>query len=541
MRRRILYIGLFIFLSLVGCAVKKPDKLPILEPIIRVGLLQGQEFVEFSVQRSFQITAHDGSFRATGIKGKRWRVEIKKSTPNKVFYVLAVSSWNSEEIANIQAQTINEMGYHTFIQPVGERRFIGDQVIKDNRLYRVCLQEAFTSQEAAEACQDSIWGELETFVVQKEVQKAQGTIVLRNLENDQTFESFKPILLRGSEVTLYDVEVGAGFHFERNENRTYPEQISFELDSDGKLAVINVVPLETYLQGVVPAEMPNGFPEEALKAQAVAARSEALAKLGSVHLSDSYDLCANVHCQSYNGLSARHPSTDRAVRETEGLVLWKDNTICDAVYSAVCGGHGENNEKAWGGEPKMYLQGHFDGLQHLERYGSLFEEENVKNWIDTQPNVYCNTIPDLFPEALDYTKKYFRWEVRYTQQELIEILQQKIEWQGGHILDLIPLERGVSGRIIQLHILGTEGECVVERELTIRQVLALNTLWSSCFYVTKKNTESTIPDEFVINGAGFGHGVGMCQTGAAVMALLGNRFDRILKHYYQGVEIKQLY
>ncbi|MBN2031163.1 SpoIID/LytB domain-containing protein [bacterium] len=541
MKKISLFVGLIIFLSLVRCAVKQPEKLHSLEPMIQVGLLWGQEAVEFSVQKSFQITSHDGTFIATGVKGNRWRAEIRESSPNKVLYILVAASVKSEEKADTVIKEIVEKGFHAFIQPTGEKRLIGNQVIHDNRSFRVCLQEAFASQETAEAYRDSIWGKLETTVVEKEVQKAQGIIILRNLENNQTFESSNPIVIQGTEVTLCEVPVGTGFHFERNETRTYPEQIRFELDSDGKLAVINTIPLEVYLQGVLPAEMPNGFPFEALKAQAVAARSEALAKLGSVHLSDPFDLCATVHCQSYSGLSGYHPTTNQAVQETEGLVLWYDDTVCDAVYSAVCGGHGEDNNKTWGGEPKAYLQGSFDGSQLLDRYGLLSDEQNIQNWIDDKPIAYCNTIPDLFPEALDYTKKYFRWEVQYTQQELKEILQTKIEWQGGDVLDLIPLQRGVSGRIIKLLIVGTDGECTVDRELAIRQKLSLNTLWSSCFYVIRKDIQNGIPSGFILKGAGFGHGVGMCQTGAAVMALLGYRFDQILKHYYQDVQIKQLY
>ncbi|MCJ7813545.1 SpoIID/LytB domain-containing protein, partial [bacterium] len=268
--------GFLICLFLISCAVRQPEIPQRLEPIINVGLLWGQESIEFSVQRTFQITSHDGSFIATEMKGKRWRIEVKESIPNKVFYLLAAASLNNLEKTNTVAEEIAKKGFYTFIQPTGEKYFIGNQVIKDTRSFRVCLQEAFVSREEAEAYRDSIREKLETFVIEKEVQKSQGTIVLYNLENGQQFESSRPIYIQGTEVTLYDVPVGTGFHFERNETRTYPERISFQLDNDGKLAVINTISLETYLQGVVPAEMPHDFPLEALKAQAVAARSEAL-------------------------------------------------------------------------------------------------------------------------------------------------------------------------------------------------------------------------------------------------------------------------
>ena len=314
-----------------------------------------------------------------------------------------------------------------------------------------------------------------------------------------------------------------------------------DLDSDGKLAVINIVSLETYLRGVVPSEMPDGFPLEALKAQAVAARSEMLSKMGFVHSADPFDVCADVHCQVYSGLTKQAASTDRAVRETRGMVLWKDGQICDAVYSAVCGGHSESNEHVWGGEPRSYLNGSYDGSGSLKYYGSLDKEKKIRRWINEKPPAYCNTTEGWTLPSMNYTKKYFRWTVRITQNELQEYLKQYSGRDAGDILDLIPLKRGDSGRIITLKIVGSRSSYIINKELEIRKALSNNTLWSSCFYVEKKNSRAEIPSEFVLHGAGFGHGVGMCQTGAAAMALKGRRFHQILKHYYQSARIKRLY
>ncbi len=536
-----IWIGFgLILLFLSGCAVQPPSPRKI-EPRIKVGLLWGIDSTEFSVDGSFRITSYDGTFIARGVRGKRWRAEVKTTVPGRLIYMLVAGSMSSRATAKSAAKKINKMGFKTFIQPVGELLRIGGRIVSDNRSYRIYIKKAFENEEAAKSYRDSIWNRLETFVVRQAIRKPKGKIILTNLDDGQEFESSRPILIKGASVTIYNVPVGTGYHWEHLENRTYPETICFQLDNEGKLTVINILPLEEYLQGVVPSEMPDSFPLEALKAQAVAARSEVLAKFGIVHRTDPFDVCADVHCQVYSGLSRKSPLTDRAVRETRGLVLWEKGKVCNAVYSAVCGGHGEDADKVWGGQPQSYLRGEFDGSGRLRRYGSLTDEKNLKRWIDANPPAYCNTSLGKVPRALEYTKKYFRWEVNYTQEELKQILEKNTGQNIGSILDLIPLERGISGRIILLRVLGTEGEFTIKGELKIRKAFSNNTLWSSCFYVSKKRGRNRIPEEFILKGAGFGHGVGMCQTGAAVMALRGRKFNEILKHYYKGVHIKKLY
>jgi SpoIID/LytB domain protein len=280
---------------------------------------------------------------------------------------------------------------------------------------------------------------------------------------------------------------------------------------------------------------------EALKAQAVAARSEALAKFGKRHQGQPFDLCADVHCQVYSGLSEQSARTNRAVKETRGKVLWKDGQICDAVYSASCGGHTEHNDKAWGGNPVSYLRGTYDGTNRIRRFGSLSREKNVEQWINDYPReAHCNTTYGRVPNSLNYTKKYFRWEVAYTQDELRSVLERSQNRTVGPVRDLIPMNRGVSGRVTRLKVAGLNGNYIIEGELRIRKALSESTLWSSCIYIQKYGY-GTIPNEFVIRGAGFGHGVGMCQTGAAMMALKGKKYERILRYYFQGVKIQRIY
>jgi SpoIID/LytB domain protein len=223
------------------------------------------------------------------------------------------------------------------------------------------------------------------------------------------------------------------------------------------------------------------------------------------------------------------------VTETCGLILKHEDKICDTFYSGVCGGYTENNENVWEGEPRTYLQGSVDAEQINLSDSFLQNEDNVRRWIESSPKVFCNTQQGIVPDFLKYTTKYFRWQVSYSQSELSDIIAKKTGQNIGSLLDIVPLRRGVSGRLTEIELRGTRRTIIIEKELNIRKTLSENYLYSSCFVVDRQETE------FIIKGAGWGHGVGMCQTGAAMMALNGYNFKQILQHYYQQAEIVRLY
>ena len=543
MRRILPYIA-SIGLLLTGCGIKPTPPAPTptrREPTIRVGLVWGVPSIHFSMDATGQITSHDGLFIARGLRGNRWRVEALGTTPGKVVYLLVAASMKERANADSFVRTLKERGLKAFVRPIGKALQVGTRIVNDNRMYRVCLDRIFESKAEASRFRDRISDRLDTFIAEEKRRSSQGTIRLTNMETGQQFESTKPILVRKTPVTLYNVPVGVGYHWEHREDRSYPATIGFQVDNSGNLAVINIIGLETYLKGVVPSEMQPSFPTEALKAQAVAARSEILSKIGISHRSDPFDVCADVHCQVYSGLSRRAPESDRAVRETTGQILWSEGEICSAVYSAVCGGHGEAADNVWGGESKPYLQGRYDGTAGIRVYGDLSGEGQVRRWIDADPPAYCNTTRGNLPESLDYTKKYFRWQVSVSQAELRGIIRSKTGRDVGTVQDLVPLARGESGRILKLRIIGSRSDFILSRELEIRKALSENALWSSCFYVERKGRENGAPQTFTFHGAGWGHGAGMCQTGAAMMALKGIRYDRILKHYFGNAVLRRLY
>ncbi|MGH7598901.1 MAG: SpoIID/LytB domain-containing protein, partial [bacterium] len=325
--------------------------------------------------------------------------------------------------------------------------------------------------------------------------------------------------------------------------RVYRGRVEFFIDRFGKLTAVNVLPIEDYVAGVVPSEMHQGFPLEALKAQAVAARNEIFSKVGTRHLEDHFDLCADVHCQVFSGINRQTANTDRAVKETKGTVMKVAGAVIDANYASVCGGHTENNENVWSGLPRPYLRGIFDGNGRPDLLGnSLADENTLLRWVTTRPGVYCNTLQGEIPAAMEYTKKYFRWEINYPRQELQDLIRKRSGEDFGDLQDLVPLERGASGRLMRLRVIGSKKIFEISRELTIRQALADKTLWSACIAIQKSGLDrNRLPVSFKILGAGWGHGVGMCQTGAAMMALRGQSFLQILQHYYTGAKLDKEY
>jgi SpoIID/LytB domain protein len=512
-----------------------------LGPEIRVGLMSGREVIEFSPTQPCEIRTADGRFLVNGDSGEKWLVSVRTSRPGKITYRLVAGSMGTRDQAREKARDVEAFGYGAEIRPVGPRLAGYRTAEQNDKYYRIYLKRKFDTESAARAFSDSIRFRFETFMVREMMEEPGGLILLQNETRSLEFETTGPLFVAGSPVAVFDVPVGTGYHWEQKEDRTYPETMIFLLDVNGKLAAVNAVPVETYLEGVVPSEMHPNFPEEALKAQAVAARSKALANLGLVHSADPFDFCSDVHCQVYGGLSKTAASANRAVKKTAGLVLWEGGKIIDAVYGGVCGGHTEDVDKAWRTAPKRHLQGIADGPRQLKRYEPLDDESNVRSWIQDSPPSYCNTLTGSLPDALNYTKKYFRWEVTLPQDELRSQIERRLGRNLGAVRDLIPISRGVSGRITKLKIVGTNGEQIVEGELNVRKCLSSTTLWSSCFIVERKDGGSAPPESFTLRGAGWGHGIGMCQTGAAIMALKGYGFDRILKHYYKNVRIKKLY
>ena len=381
--------------------------------------------------------------------------------------------------------------------------------------------------------------------------------------------------------SLSDVTIGVNFHWERKETQTFLGTLHFVVESD-KICAINELPVERYLESVISSEMSATSSLELLKAHAVISRSWLLAQMKKrrevaesgnnffsfVKKDDRlirwydredhtiFDVCADDHCQRYQGITKEtSPHVAEAIRQTKGQILMDGDDICDARFSKCCGGVTEEFQYCWEDTPKNYLSSVRDIIQGVKSAGtaapaplpSLQDEAAADAWIRSNPPAFCNTTDKkILSQVLnDYdqeTADFYRWKVTLTQEKLKQLLDEKLKMNFGDILDLQAEERGKSGRISKLRIVGTEKTFVIGKELEIRRALSDTHLYSSAFVVDRCDIdEKGVPQYFDIIGAGWGHGVGLCQIGAAVMGEEGFDYDAILLHYYQGAEIKKVY
>ena len=381
----------------------------------------------------------------------------------------------------------------------------------------------------------------------------------------------------GSTFTLHDVTIGIGFHWERKEEQTFSGQLKFIVEN-GLVRAINILPVEDYLTSVISSEMKPTASREFLRAHAVISRSWVLAQLRSPYRKDIdtgnadtgtpvlgdhilnriikwydhdqhtlFDVCADDHCQRYQGRTRIISATaEAAVKDTFGQTLVFDGHLCDARFSKCCGGVTEQFETCWQDEHKPYLVALRDSSVNEGALQDLTVEENACEWILSEPKSFCNSADaNILKESLNgydlETPDYYRWQVEYTVEQITDIFRRKSGLDIGNIVDLRPIKRGPSGRIYELEIEGTKGKVTIGKELEIRRTLSESHLFSSAFTVAKNTDENGNSVGFTLHGAGWGHGVGLCQIGAAVMATKGYTYREILRHYYPGTELGRFY
>ena len=374
-----------------------------------------------------------------------------------------------------------------------------------------------------------------------------------------------------SSFSLYDVTIGINFHWERQETQSFIGTLKLVV-YEGKITAINILPAEDYLTSVISSEMNATSSLEFLKAHAVVSRSWLLAQIEkrkamskkqgdffSFVKTDTeyirwydredhtiFDVCADDHCQRYQGITkATNQSVAEAVKATRGQVMMYKNSICDARFSKCCGGITEEFDTCWENKKYPYLTAVRDDKNDTDMPDLTIEEEADK-WIRSTPDSFCNThdkhiISQILNNYDQETTNFYRWKVRYTQEEIAELIRTNTKCDYGQIIDLIPVERGKSGRISKLKIVGTLKTLIIGKELEIRRTLSDTHLFSSAFVVDKGPQQDDVPAWFELTGAGWGHGVGLCQIGAAVMGEKGYNYNDILLHYYKDADIRKLY
>ena len=412
----------------------------------------------------------------------------------------------------------------------------------------------------------------ESIVGEQTVEFCEGGIMWNgNQYRELTFHPSSP----DCSFSLHDVTIGVNFHWERKETQTFLGTLRLVVEAD-KICAINDLPVEKYLESVISSEMSATSSLELLKAHSVISRSWLLAQIDKrrklkeggnnffsfIKKDDElirwydredhtiFDVCADDHCQRYQGITKEtSPNVAVAINATRGEVLMSEGEICDARFSKSCGGVSEEYQYCWEDIKMPYLTAVRDtdkGVDNADPLPDLTNEEEAEKWIRTSPESFCNTndktiLSQVLNDFDQETTDFYRWHVTYTQEELRELISEKLKMEFGDILDLVPVERGKSGRLCKLKIVGSQRTFTIGKELEIRRALSTSHLYSSAFVVDKEEVVNGVPQKFVLTGAGWGHGVGLCQIGAAVMGAKGYKYDKILLHYYRGADLKKLY
>lgn len=399
-------------------------------------------------------------------------------------------------------------------------------------------------------------------------QSSSGGVTLQNAAGTEIERSAEISLTAAKNAAFsLDVKIGIDFHWQRTQRQSFCGNIILQAGQNSAFSIINEIPVEDYLSSVISSEMSAEAPLEFLKAQAITARSwlaamlkrkkSTSAALGINHESDQeiirwhdtndhqgFDVCADDHCQRYQGITRiTSANVNRAIQATRGQHLVYNHKICDARYSKACGGITDIFPTAWEDKSLPYLRSITD---HSDTYPSIYSEDDAEKWLHGNPPAYCNThdhklLSKILPSFDQETMNFYRWQVSYAREEMEEILRQKSGIDFGILQNIIPVRRGPSGRISRLKIEGMKRTVIVGKELEIRRWLAPSHLLSSAFVVSSSRAKTGLIARFIFDGGGWGHGVGLCQIGAAVMAAKGFPAEKILAHYFCGAVLQKFY
>lgn len=503
-------------------------------PIIPVRLMEGSTEVTLVGRGRLRFRLPGTPERLVeGPPGMEWKIKRLSGTPASIvarIQIVEVPFNDKRGLAQAQEEW-SSRGLTLKSQILGGVYGIAGKVI-DNRRYVLVVDQAPAPPESLAAQQADILKKFQVRTSLLEDVKTRGTLKFELIDGTGNVTATVDGQLAaespdGAPIEVKRVEFGVGYDFHNFEDRAFRGTVLLTADRFGKIAVINQVDLEDLLKGLVPSEIFAKAHAEALKAQAVTARGEVLAKIGLKHLADPYLLCTEQHCAVYRGVSGEAPTTNAAVEATRGEASFDANDrLVDSVYSAVCGGHSENNEIVWGGVANLSLRGRPDIMPGKPNPASPRE---LAKFLSTDAQHACKV------SSFTQLSKY-RWEKRFTAKDVDEKLAS---FAVGKVMAMNVTERGVSGRARLLQISGEEGATTLRGELTIRRTFGM--LNSAMFELKAEKDPKGRPVSWIFTGGGWGHGVGMCQTGAIGRAEAGQNYRQILEHYFNGAKVARIY
>lgn len=503
-------------------------------PLIGVGIMDAQESIEFALSSPVKVTYFSPE-KKTKTLGGGARIVAKKghtSLGEAIVHVVVatVDQRNKSKIREIVARW-EKKGVSLTILRVGAIIALGGEIINNVSYHLVA--GSFHEEENAKKLQQKLRlkHHADAHLFRRIQRLPQGQIVLHPSGGLRPIHSNNILLiesLNDSAIGVPRCEYSKGFPDHGFERRDFQGTLYIAIDRHGKLALGNLISFEKLLEGTVPSEMYSSAPMETLKAQSIAARGQLLAKLGTRHLADPFHICASMHCQVYQGIKAKNRRASQAVKETRGEFAITKGRLVDTVYSASAGGFTENNENVWHQTPDENLRGKLDGKSDA-RFAEGITESNLDAFLDNPPT--------SFSRGTGFNENRYRWKRSFSATEIKRLVNEK--YDVGDIIDLKPIRRGVSGRLIELVVIGEEATVIVSRELAIRRLF--DNLSSGLFRIQRERDKSGKITRYIFKGAGFGHGVGMCQTGAIGRAKAGQSYREILQHYYGNFDLKKLY
>jgi len=517
------------------------------QPLVNICAVKRQKYVDLQYLPE-ELDLFDGEknllFADIAHKGF-WRLKVKSSKPPRYNYFLILKESESAEALQKYLPVYAEKSINTQIKSVGGQIYIDERNISDNEKF-LLLSGPFGSEEEALE-QAAEYGQKQGWRIHREIKKeGRGIIEIYDADYDNFTEAVNEIRLVPKNLNSYfnikHFQVRSN-HFNRqfHEDLQYQGVLKILIDEEQTLSGINELPVEDYLKGVLYSEIGEQSHPEFAKSMAIVARSHVFARLGQKHSNEGFDFCSDSHCLRYYGKNFNNPVIENALQETRGVLLKSGDKVCNAYFSYSCGGHTENTSGVWLNEDVPYVTGRFDGKPENDPHLDLTRETDVRKWILDRPEVYCKVDPTFLKNNPQLAANSFRWEAFYTRQELEEIIKLKTGQDIGILYDILPVQRGVSGRIKKLQILGSLKNVEIAGETYIRSSLAQEGLNSSCFIIQTEMDDEGVPLNFMFIGAGMGHGVGLCKVGAARMASENQTCEKILKHYFQNCETTRIY
>ncbi len=506
------------------------------EPFIRICLAGGKDVLDFCTVGEFKLL-HDYGYTTINQFSShlKWRIRLESYEPAQFIYALLVNTLKIQSEAEHLVQQLINQGLDARIQHCGGLINLDGNVLTDNTEYRILVGE-FNSFDDARSFGWHMNHAYKGEIIQEKIRDSRGILEVFDEEYEYTYRfnnSLKLVPCNGNaEIIFYQLQES---HRRDKMLRLSKWPVSFHVGDGGGIVAVCELALETYLKGVIQDGVGEYGPVETVKSQAVASRSWILSNLGLRHIHAPYDFCGTDHCQLFKSSVESVSNIEKAIQETRGEVLFFDHQLCETPSTYHCGGHTE------GKSATSYLKGIVDSQNGDMDEVSLDNEDHVTSWIHSQPDVYCNLGRLHNGDWIRQMDSVLRWEVSYPRKKLERIIQKKTGEDVGTLFDIIPVQRGVSGRLVEIELLGSRKNIQIKGDQHIRETLSESILNSSCFIIESDMGNDGIPLSFSFIGAGSGHGIGLCQMGAVAMALQGQTYSDILYHYYKGVQLKKIY